>query len=39
VKWLPEALPIMEILLELLYQCQRGLNRRGRGWREISVSG
>jgi hypothetical protein len=26
---LPEVLPIMEILLESLYQCQRGLLQRG----------
>jgi len=28
-KWLPEVLPIMEILLESLYQCQRELLQRG----------
>jgi len=30
-KWLPDVLPIMEILLELLYQCQRELLQRGWG--------
>jgi hypothetical protein len=30
-KWLPEVPPIMEIPLEMLYQCQRGLLRRGWG--------
>jgi hypothetical protein len=38
VKWLPEVFPIMEIPLELLYQCQRGLLRRKVGRTEISVS-
>jgi len=39
MKWLPEVLLIVEIPLESLYQCQRGLLRRG-WWRiEISVSG
>ena len=38
-KWLPEVLPIMEILLELLYHCRRGLLRREWGRTEISVSG
>ena len=38
-KWLPEMLPIMEIPLEPLYQCQRELLQRGL-WRiDISVSG
>jgi hypothetical protein len=30
-KWLPAVLPIMEIPLGSLYQCRRGLLRRG--WR------
>jgi hypothetical protein len=38
VKWLPVVLPFMEIPLELLYQCQRGLLRRKVGRTEISVS-
>jgi hypothetical protein len=37
-KWLLEVLPIMEIPLESLYQCQRGLFRRGLRRTEISVS-
>ena len=37
MKWLPEMLPVTEILLESLYQCQRGQLWRGWGWKEISV--
>ena len=39
VKWLTEVLPIMEILLESRYQCQRGILQRGWGRTEISVGG
>jgi hypothetical protein len=39
IKWLPAVLLIMEILLELLYQCRRGLFWRGWRWIEISLSG
>ena len=36
-KCLPDVLPIMEVPLESLCQCQRGLLQRGWGWIEISV--
>jgi hypothetical protein len=36
-KWLPAVLPIMKILLGSLYQCRRGLLRRG--WGRIGISG
>ena len=39
VKWLSEVLPILEVPLESLYQCQRGLLQRGWGRIEISVGG
>jgi hypothetical protein len=39
MKLLPAVLPTMEIPMESLYQCRRGLLQRG--WRriEISISG